>query len=286
MVLILVQVPVEPAESAEHRVSVRPELTGPGRVLEIFQRRQWMLGTMNSSVENTSPTRTLPGIQRPIERLQRAVVVSGVLLLAVVVFGLFLSKSQAVTAFDLGVDRALSQQHVVPVTDVALAIYKLFSPAGAIAITVVAALIIWVASRNWRSALTFCVVVGGSWVSSDIVKLLVNRPRPSAAALAHPYLPTPPDPTFPSGHVVFAASIAIGFIFLARNSARLALVVALGITVTVVTAAAVIYLGVHYPTDVIGSLVWAAGACTLVIALWNRIILPRISPRAQSRLPA
>jgi membrane-associated phospholipid phosphatase len=37
-----------------------------------------------------------------------------------------------------------------------------------------------------------------------------------------------------------------------------------------------VYLGVHYPTDAIASLVWAIGACPLVLAVWNRFVMPRI----------
>jgi undecaprenyl-diphosphatase len=196
-------------------------------------------------------------------------------LLAVVVFGVFLSKTRVVTAWDLGVDGGLSRAHVGPATDAALAIYTLFSPPGAIALTVVVAAIIWAASRSLRVALTFAVVVGASWLSSDVVKMLVHRPRPEASALAHPYLPTPPDATFPSGHVVFAASLAFALVFLARATERVVTVAVLGIVGTVLVGLAVVYLGVHYPTDVIASVVWAAAACPLVLALWNRFVIPR-----------
>ena len=217
---------------------------------------------------------------RPIERFSGAVLTGSILMLAVLAFGLFLSRSREITRVDLSADGALSRINVIPVTDIARAIYTLFSPAGAIALTVVVTVVIWAVSRNWRSALTFAVVVAVSWLSSDIVKMLVNRPRPSAAALAHPYLPTPPDPSFPSGHVVFAASIAIALVFLSRNTARVALVGALGVVGTVLVAVAVVYLGVHYPTDVIASIIWALGACTLVLALWNRFVIPRVFPSA------
>lgn len=231
---------------------------------------------MTLSPEHTS--RKVPGMLRPIEHSRRTVVVGVALLLAVVVFGAALAKTKAVTAADLGMDAALSRVHVTPVTDLALAIYKLFSPPFAIALTVVVALIIWAVSRNWRSAFTFSVVVAVSWLSSDVVKILVARPRPSASALANPFLPTPPDPSFPSGHVVFAASIAISFMFLARQTARLILVVVIGVLAALLTGFAVVYLGVHYPTDVLASFVWAAGACPLVLTVWNRFVIPRLGP--------
>jgi membrane-associated phospholipid phosphatase len=241
---------------------------------------------MHASSERTPHQRTTPGMLLPIKHLSGAILMGAILMIAVVLFGFVLAKSKAVTTIDLSVDRALSRAQVVPLTDIAAAIYKLFSPTGAIALTIVATLIIWAASRNWRSALTFAVVVAASWLSSDIVKILVHRPRPSAAALAHPYLPTPPDASFPSGHVVFAASIAIALIYLARSTTRVALVIVLGVVGTVVVAVAVVNLGVHYPTDVIASILWSVGASTLVLALWNHFVIPRLYPTPPPRMPA
>jgi len=65
-------------------------------------------------------------------------------------FGLFLSKSCAVTALALSVDRALSLVHPIAATDVTLVIYKLCPRPGEIGLTVVVALITWVAARNGR----------------------------------------------------------------------------------------------------------------------------------------
>jgi len=237
-----------------------------------------MLALMNRTPQSVAPSPTLPGILRPIDRHSSAVVGGAMLLFGVLIFGLFLAKSRAITAVELGLDGALSRVRPTWMTDAALTIYTLFSPPGAIALTILVSLIIWAVSRNWCSALTFAVVVGASWVSSDIVKMVVQRPRPSAGALAHPYLPTPPDASFPSGHVVFAASIAIALMFLARNTARPAIVVMVGSAATILTGVAVVYLGVHYPTDVIAAIVWATGACLLTLAVWNRFGIPRIHP--------
>lgn len=63
---------------------------------------------------------------RPIERFSGAVLTGTILMLAVLAFGLFLSRSTEITRVDLSADGALSRIHVIPVTDIARAIYTLF----------------------------------------------------------------------------------------------------------------------------------------------------------------
>lgn len=62
--------------------------------------------------------------------------------------GVFLPRSRAVTALDLG-ECALSLVYVSAATDVARGLYKLCSLPRAIGLTVKVALIIWATSRNW-----------------------------------------------------------------------------------------------------------------------------------------
>jgi undecaprenyl-diphosphatase len=193
---------------------------------------------------------------------------------AVAAAGLLVVKSASVTALDLKIDSVLSDYNTGTVSTIANVIYKVFSPIYAIAVTVVIVIIIWFFSRNWRSAVTFGALVGGSWVSSAVIKYLVNRDRPDVTALANPFLPTPTDASYPSGHVVFAVSLAIAFMFLARSSARFAITVILGVVGALAVAVAVLVLGVHYPTDSIASAVWALGASLVILAIWNRFIVP------------
>jgi membrane-associated phospholipid phosphatase len=211
----------------------------------------------------------------PIEHPRLAIIVGAAALVLVVAFGFVVSKTHAMTRLDLGVDQSLSRSHVAPLLSVAHGIYTLFSPVEAIVITLVITAIIWIATRQWRVAGTFAIIVAASWVSSDIVKILVNRPRPLASALAHPFLPTPLDASYPSGHVVFVSSLAITFFFLVRQTAAQWLVILLGILAVLTIGWAVLYLGVHYPSDVIGSVIWSLAAVPLLLTLWNAVVVPR-----------
>jgi undecaprenyl-diphosphatase len=212
---------------------------------------------------------------RPIPHPVVTVICGAIAVLAVAAFGFLFAKTRPITRLDFGVDQGLSRHHVASLSAIAHGVYTAFSPIEAIALTVVITAIIWIVSRSFRSAITFALTVAVSWLSSDIVKILVDRPRPLASALAHPFLPTPSDPSYPSGHVVFAASIAIAFIILVRATAVRALVAVLGVLLVLVVGSAVLYLGVHYPSDVLGSIVWSIGACALFLTFWNHVVIPR-----------
>jgi undecaprenyl-diphosphatase len=106
------------------------------------------------------------------------------------------------------------------------------------------------------------------------IKLAVGRPRPGLDPLVR--LPT--DPSFPSGH---AATSFAGATMLAAFAPRYRIVffvLAAGI------AFSRVYVGVHWPFDVLaGSLLGAGlGYAGITFLRW-RGRLPRRSPRAQRR---
>lgn len=99
--------------------------------------------------------------------------------------------------------------------------------------------------RAWWAMLTMLLV----WNLNLDLKYLVQRLRPVVEdAVSHA-----PGYSFPSGHVanVAAASTAVALLVwpLLRSRGARAAVVALGLTLTALTALDRIYLGVHYPTD-------------------------------------
>jgi undecaprenyl-diphosphatase len=113
--------------------------------------------------------------------------------------------------------------------------------------------------------------VAATWLSGEIVnsalKNAFNRPRPTIV----PHLREAFSTSFPSGHAMESAIVylTLGAILMRVAESRLTKVYCLGIAVllTVLVGASRVYLGVHYPTDVLGGwiigFVWAS-ICWLV----------------------
>lgn len=200
---------------------------------------------------------------------------SVIALLAVVVVllgGVFLQESSV----DFDAVRALNMLHVGAVAAVTNTVYAVFGPLGAIVLTVAATALIWVTRRDVRPAAAFAAVIAGTWLPSAVVKVLVERHRPELELLPHPFTPAQVDASYPSGHSVFIVAAAVAICSLAAGT-RLALVTrVLAPIVVVVVLLSLLVDGVHYPTDVLASVVWGLGVAPFVRAAWLRAVAPRI----------
>jgi undecaprenyl-diphosphatase len=106
----------------------------------------------------------------------------------------------------------------------------------------------------------------GGMVLSSLLKLVFGRPRPTVV----PPLVEVHSASFPSGHSMLSAVVYLTLgALLARTTTRRRLrvyFIAVALALTFVVGLSRVYLGVHYPTDVVGG--WAAGALwALVCAL-------------------
>lgn len=120
------------------------------------------------------------------------------------------------------------------------------------------------------AALFVLVAIAGGVVLSEGLKHLFARPRPELVA----HLVEVQTASFPSGHAMLSA---VTFLTLGALLARIqssnrlkAYVVAVAILLTLLIGASRVYLGVHWPTDVLAG--WCAGAswamgCWL-LAIW------------------
>jgi len=96
---------------------------------------------------------------------------------------------------------------------------------------------------------------------TDVLKRAFDRPRPSLVDPAvHPLVAVPHSAAMPSGHAstAFAAAVAVGLVHPRLRWPLLAL--------AALIALSRVWLGVHYPTDVIAG---AALGAAIAIALWR-----------------
>jgi membrane-associated phospholipid phosphatase len=113
---------------------------------------------------------------------------------------------------------------------------------------------IGLARREPRDALAALAIVAGANLTTQLFKALLAHPRFQAALGAEQLASN----TFPSGHATAAASIAIAFLFVAPRDWR-PLVALCGAALVAVVGCSVMALGWHYPSDVLGGIVVAAG---------------------------
>nr|WP_307233109.1 phosphatase PAP2 family protein [Pararhizobium capsulatum] len=111
--------------------------------------------------------------------------------------------------------------------------------------------------RQRRLGIFVLLGVLGGWGISTLLKLGIARPRPEIV----PHLVDVHDLSFPSGHAMLSAVtyLTLGALLSRlqlRRSARI-YIICIAVLLTLLIGMSRVYLGVHYPTDVLGG--WCAG---------------------------
>ncbi len=112
--------------------------------------------------------------------------------------------------------------------------------------------------RKFGAALLVLAAVGGGVLLSTLLKLGFDRPRPDLV----PHGSIVYTRSFPSGHSMLSAAtyLTLGALLARVQSKRRlkAYLLVLAIMVTLLVGVSRVYLGVHWPTDVLAG--WTAGA--------------------------
>ncbi|MGH3433468.1 MAG: phosphatase PAP2 family protein [Thermocrispum sp.] len=166
-----------------------------------------------------------------------------------------------------------------------------FTDAGVVLLYAVIALCWWRARRLPARSMAFALLgpigVVAGYLASSVIKLLVAAERP-CRALRTPTLidcPPPGDWSFPSNHAALAGAAAVCITLAWRTVAVPVVAFALAV------AASRVFVGVHYPHDVVAGLLIGGVAAALTVfalvrpATWLTIRLrdhPRLRPLVTS----
>jgi undecaprenyl-diphosphatase len=157
-----------------------------------------------------------------------------------------------------------------PILDtIALAVTPLGIGWGTVPVlTILGAILVY--QRNWRSLLYLLVTPVGSFLLNRTLKLYFHRERPHLWEVFSPDL----SYAFPSGHTMASASCAIVLIVLAWHTRWRWVVFTLASLFVLTIGWTRIYLGMHYPSDVLAG--W------LLAIAWSVFTLLIIQPNHRS----
>ncbi|TFB75854.1 phosphatase PAP2 family protein [Cryobacterium glaciale] len=219
---------------------------------------------------------------RPLHRFARTALPAAGVILAVILIGLILSGSAGWTAGEMDLLRLVNTAHTAPLDAVVLGLDWLFSPAVGAVLVLLAAGSVLLVTRRPGPAIRFVVLVMIPTLGADVIKLLVHRARPDIPSLPHILLLEPGGLSFPSGHTSFAACFLLGIFLVTAGHRWHPFVIGTTTVVVLATAASRVYLGVHYPSDVVASIVYSLSAVALVNAAWM-LLLAHWSERRSGR---
>lgn len=117
---------------------------------------------------------------------------------------------------------------------------------------------LWGNAENRRAAVATTLAGFLALGIAQVIALSIYHPRPFAVDLGVQLMPHIPDSSFPSDHGTLLAAVAAGFL-LHRSTRGLGLAFAM---LWLPVAWSRIYLGVHFPADMIGGFV--VGCCSAV----------------------
>ncbi|MEK3886127.1 phosphatase PAP2 family protein [Bacillus sp. FSL K6-3431] len=193
----------------------------------------------------------------------------GLFFILVVGIGLFTSisltiNSEFIKQFDMLIIDSVQGMISTPLTSIMLFITFLGSVKGVIIITVICAGIFCM-SRNYLLGVYLIISVGvGAGAFNRLLKAHFHRDRPDLLRIVHEH-----GFSFPSGHamgsvILFGGIFYVIYRLIGSNRKTLILFMIAGIFILSIGLSR-IYLGVHYPSDIIAG--YAAGSVWVVLSV-------------------
>lgn len=122
-------------------------------------------------------------------------------------------------------------------------------------------LLVFARKKYWYGFAYLLLMIGGGWAISYNLKIAFHRVRPQLWEL---FYPLPLDFAFPSGHALFSALLVISLAILSWRTRWFVAVLSIGIPFVTAIAWTRLYLGVHFPTDILGSWMLAIAWSSIV----------------------
>ena len=165
--------------------------------------------------------------------------------------------------FDVAILQAI-HAHASPALDSFFIAYtEIGSVVSVAGVTILLVGYLWLTARRYKALLLF-FAVGGAGLVNYVLKFLFERARPDLWT----HLVEEASFSFPSGHAMGSSAFAFGLVAILWNTKWrwLALVVASVYVVSIGFSR--LYLGVHYPTDILAgwllSLVWVTFVASFI----------------------
>ena len=131
-------------------------------------------------------------------------------------------------------------------------------------ITVIAALLLFFVYKMHRQAVLLVVVILGTVALKHYLKLYFKRERPTFHQLVDA-----PEFSFPSGHTMMALGLYVMIVYIAWRHAKTSwlkcLFVLFATFMIIMIGTSRIYLGVHFPSDVVGGILASGFLVTIAV---------------------
>jgi membrane-associated phospholipid phosphatase len=220
-----------------------------------------------------------PGLRGPLGLFQallaptpnhaRVIWTAAIGVIVIIIVGLIIRSHQ----LDFVVVQFMNGYHHNKIGSITNAVYKIFGPGPAIAGTIALTAIILALTRNLRVASTFAATIAATWLSLAAVKLIVHRIRPDASLLPFPFNPAQVDASYPSGHAAFVTALVVTVVLGAAAGRNRIIAAIVGGFLVIGVGTSLVIDGVHFPSDVIASILWGIAVAPFARMVWVSVIL-------------